>query len=161
MRLVRLLIVILSFSVCVLAAESPFTGTWKYNASKSHSIPPGIKSSTAQVDADQGNLKLHQDFVDDKDQSATVTFEAKFDGKEYPVHGDPDTDTVSVHRVNEHQLDLTFTKAGKVIGKNSVVVSKDGKTTSCHLTVYGEGKPKKGTDVYDKQLVSQSGKMGR
>jgi len=41
--------------------------------------PPIPQSSTARVDADEENLKLSQDFVDDKGQAMTVTFEAKFD----------------------------------------------------------------------------------
>lgn len=151
MRLLRLVIVMLSLSVCLQAAESPFSGTWRFNPSKGHPIQPVMKSSTAHIDADENNFKLDQDFVDDKDQSSTVTFKAKFDGKDYPVKGDPGTDSVSLHRVNERQADLTFKKAGKVVFKNSVAVSKDGKTTTCTVTDYSEGKSNKGTFVYDKQ----------
>jgi hypothetical protein len=141
----------LSLSVGLLAAESPFSGTWKLNTSKGHLIAPAMKSSTAQIDADQENFKLKQDFVDDKDQSSTATFEAKFDGKDYPVNGDPNIDSVSARRVNDRQLFVTFKKAGKVVATNSVSVSKDGKTTTCKYTDHSEAKPKEGTYVYEKQ----------
>lgn len=90
MRLFRLASVVLLLSTLVIAADSPFAGTWKYDAAKSESIPPPMKSSTARVEADDTNFKITQEFVDNKGQSSTVSFEAKFDGKKYPVSGNPD-----------------------------------------------------------------------
>ena len=81
MRSLRLLITMLSLSVGLFAADNPFTGTWTNNPSKSHSIPPHPKSSTARIDGDEQNFKLNQEFVDDKGQKATSSFEAKFDAK--------------------------------------------------------------------------------
>jgi hypothetical protein len=153
MRLLRLLVVVLSLSVGLLEAQSPFSGTWKLNTSKSHQIPPPTKSSTAHIDADEENFKLKQDFVEDKGQS-TATFEAKFDGKDYPVTGEPMYyDSVQVRRVNEREVILTVKKAGKLVSTNRVMVSKDGKTVTCIVTDYSEGKPRKGTDIYDKEAV--------
>ncbi len=40
MRFFRLLLVLLSFSASLLAADSPFSGTWKFNPSKGHLTPP-------------------------------------------------------------------------------------------------------------------------
>jgi hypothetical protein len=48
-------------------------------------------------------------------------------------------------------LFVTFKKAGKVVGTNSINVSKDGKTTTSNYTDHSEAKPKKGTYVYGKQ----------
>jgi hypothetical protein len=151
MRLLRLVVVLLSISIPLFAAESPFSGTWKFNPSKGDPIPPVMKSSTARIDADEENFKLNQDFTDEKGQSSNVTFEAKFDGKDYPVTGDPDTDSVSLHRVSQREVILTFKKGGKIVFKNTAIVSRDGKTTTLNVTDYSEGKPKTGTEVYDKQ----------
>ena len=87
----RLLLVILSFSASILAADSPFSGTWKFNPSKGHPTPPIPKSIVAHVEADAENFKFSQEGVDDKDQSFKSSYEAKFDGKEYPITGDPDS----------------------------------------------------------------------
>ena len=143
----RLLLVILSFSASILAADSPFSGTWKFNPSKGHPIPPIPKSVVAHVEADAENFKFSQEGVDDKDQSFKSSYEAKFDGKEYPITGDPDSDSVSLQRVNEREIKFTIKEAGTVVSKLDVVVSKDGQTT----TVYIQDKQQKGSAVYDKQ----------
>ncbi len=95
MRSLRLLLVILSFSASVLAADSPFSGTWKFNPSKGHPTPPIPKSVVAHVEADAENFKFSQEGVDDKDQPFKSSYEAKFDGKEYTITGDPYSDSVS------------------------------------------------------------------
>ena len=151
MRLLRLLLVLACFSKVLFAADSPFSGTWKLDPSKSHMTPPILKSSTARVDADEENFKLSQDFVDDKGQTMTVTFEAKFDGKNYPVTGDPDIDSVSLRRITDHRIKATFKKAGKVGSISDITVSKDGKTTRLAYTDYIEGKTRKGSAIYEKQ----------
>jgi hypothetical protein len=40
MRSLRLLLIVLSLSGSLLAAESPFSGTWKLNPTKGHPTPP-------------------------------------------------------------------------------------------------------------------------
>jgi hypothetical protein len=151
MRPLRLLLVILSFSVSVLAADSPFSGTWKFNPSKGHPTPPIPKSVVARVDADAENFKFSQEGVDDKDQPFKISYEAKLDGKDYPITGDPNIDSVSLQRVNEREIKFTIKKAGAVVSKLDVVVSKDGQTTKVNNTDYIEGKEQKGSAVYDKQ----------
>jgi hypothetical protein len=77
--------------------------------------------------------------------------DAKFDGKDYPVTGDPDTDSMALQRVNDHEIKITYQKAGQMTGKSVVTVSKDGKTTTLKFTEYKDGKPSgHGSEVYDK-----------
>ena len=83
MRLLKMLAVVLAMSLSLFAAESPFSGTWKLNLAKS--TPPVPKSDIAVVDADENGLKLNQDIVTDKGESLKISYEAKFDGKDYPV----------------------------------------------------------------------------
>ena len=151
MRSLRLLLVLLSFSATLLTADSPFSGTWKFNPSKGHLTPPIPKSVVVHVATDAENFKFSQEGVDEKDQSFKSSYEAKFDGKEYPITGDPDSDSVSLQRVNERDIKFTIKKAGKVVSKLDVIVSKDGQTTTVNYTDYGQGKPQKGSAVYDKQ----------
>jgi len=81
-----------------------------------------------------------------------VSYEAKFDGKDYPATGSPTWDTVSFERVNAQTLKAKTKKGGKVAGDYTIVVSGDGKTTTVKYTETGpEGKPVKGSAVYDKQ----------
>jgi hypothetical protein len=150
-RSLRLLLILLSLSGSLLAAESPFSGTWKLNPTKGHPTPPIPKSHVVHVTADADAFKFSDEGVDDKDQPFKSSYEAKFDGKEYPITGDPSSDSVSLQRVNEHEIKFTTKKAGKVTAKLDVTVSTDGQTTTVHYIDYSEGKPVKGSSVYDKQ----------
>jgi len=147
-RYFRLLLVVAALSLSVFASDSPFSGTWKLKPKEGEAI-----SSTAHVEADNTHLKLEQHFVDDKGKSGTVKFDAKFDGKDYPSSGDDGFDSVSLHRINEREFALAFKKAGKVVGKNHVGVSRDGRTTTVTQIYNSEAKPaeKKHVDVYEKQ----------
>ena len=87
MRFLRVLPVLRTVSVSLFAADSPFSGTWKFNPAKGHPLPPLPKSIVAHVEADQQNFKFSEEFVDDKDQTSKLSYDANIDGKDYPVTG--------------------------------------------------------------------------
>ena len=151
MRLRLLFTTLLFCCTSLFAADSPFSGTWKLNVEKSHMTPPAPKSSTAQVDNVGNSFKLSQQFVDDKDAATTIAFDAKTDGKDYAVTGDPDHDAVAIQKVTDHKIKLTIKKGGKVVAKETVTVSKDGQTTTLDYVDNLGGKEQKGLAVYDKQ----------
>ncbi len=151
MRLPKMLAVVLVMSLSLFAAESPFSGTWKLNLAKSKTTPPAPKSDVAVVDADDNGLKLNEDVITDKGEALKISYEAKFDGKEYPVTGDPSSDSVSYQRINANTLKGQTKKAGKVVTDATIVVSKDGKITTVKYTDHSQEKPLKGIGVYDKQ----------
>jgi hypothetical protein len=68
------------------------------------------------------------------------------------VTGDPRSDMRSYKVVDDHTLDITQKKDGKVSGTGKIVVSKDGKsrTVTIHST-NAEGKKVETVGVYDKQ----------
>jgi hypothetical protein len=151
LRLLKVSAVVLAMSLSLFAAESPFSGTWKLNLAKSKMPPPVPKSDIAVVVADENGVKLTEEVIDDKGQPLKISWEAKFDGKDYPVTGDPSSDSVSYQRVNANTLKGQTKKGGKVATDATIVVSKDGKTTTVNYTDYSQAKPAKGTGVYDKQ----------
>jgi len=152
MRQLKVLAVVLVMSLSLFAADSPFSGTWKLNLAKSKMTPPPIpKSDVAIVDAKEDGLKLNEDIVTDKGDSLKISYEAKFDGKDYPVTGDPSSDSVSYQRVNANTLKGKAKKGGKVVTDATIVVSKDGKITTVDYTDFSQEKPAKGKAVYDKQ----------
>ena len=65
MRPLRVLLVVFALSLGLLAAESPFNGTWKLNVSKSKMSPPAPQSETVHVDADDNSIRLTDDLTDD------------------------------------------------------------------------------------------------
>ena len=146
MRAFRVCFVVLCLAGGLLAAESPFSGTWKTKPSQGDST-----NRTAKVEADEHNFKVNQQNVDEKGQSSSLTFQAKFDGKEYPVSGDPDYDSASILRISERELKVTWKKAGKRVGESDIRVSSDGKTISLIYTNFSESTPQQHTFLWEKQ----------
>ena len=152
MRLLKMLAVVLAMSLSLFAAESPFSGTWKLNLAKSKMTPPVPKSDVAVVDLDENGLKLNEDIVTDKGESLKISYEAKFDGKDYPVTGDPTADTRSLKMVKPGHYVLANKKDGKVVVDGTVDFSADLKTRTLvtHATD-ASGKKMTATAVYERQ----------
>ena len=138
--------------VVCFAAEDVNMGTWKLNETKSK-ISPGTGKNTTVVYAAAGDsVKVTVDGVDAEGKTAHNEWTGKFDGKDYPVTGDPASDMRAYKRVNDHTLALTEKKDGKVTDTIRVVVSADGKSRTVTLTASGpNGKKITSTSVYDKQ----------
>ena len=152
LRLLRTVLVILALSMGLFAADSPFSGTWKLNVGKSKMTPPSPQAETVRVDANDSGIKVSDDITDAKGQPMKVSYEAKYDGKDYPATGSPAWDSVSFQRVDANTLKAKTKKDSKVVGDYTVTVSQDGKTTTVKYTETGpEGKPIKGSAVYEKQ----------
>jgi glucose dehydrogenase len=151
MRILRAFCALLLFAVTAFAADSPFSGTWKLNVAKSKLFAgDNTTSDVCHVVADDNTIKFKEEVTDDKGQVRNIAIEATFDGKDYPVTGDPDSDTVAYHR-NGNTLTFTLKKGGKVVGKNKAVVSPDGQITTVNFTTYTKEKPQSGMAVYEKQ----------
>jgi len=146
---------LLSLTVFCLAAivclASPQMGTWKLNEAKSKA-PAGVGKNITVVYAAEGdNVKVTIDGTDDKGKPTHNTWTGKFDGKDYPVTGDPGSDTRSYKTVNDRTLDFTVKKGGATTITGQIVVAEDGKSR----TVTSTGKDDKGKEiktvaVYDK-----------
>jgi hypothetical protein len=138
-------------TVC-FAAEDVNMGTWKLNEAKSK-IGPGMPKNTTVVyaAADDG-VKITVDGVDADGKPAHNEWTGKFDGKDYPVTGDPSSDTRAYKRVDDHTLEITNKKGGEVATTARIVVSADGKSRT--VTAHGKdakGKKISSSSVYDKQ----------
>lgn len=151
MRPMRVVLAVVLLCTAAFAAESPFSGTWKLNVAKSKLPPPAPKSEIYHVVADNDNFHVKGDIIDDKGQSMTITYDAKFDGKDYLVTGDPTSDSISFKRVDANTIKGTGKKAAKVVATSTIVVSSDGKTTTVDFVDSSQGTPQSGTAVYDKQ----------
>jgi len=133
-------------------AQSPQMGTWKLDEAKSKT-PAGLpKNSTVIYAADGDNIKVTTDGTGGDGKPLHTEWTGKFDGKDYPCTGDPSLDSRSYKLINEHTLELTNKKDGKVTTSGKVEVSKDGKTRTVHLTATdSSGKKVSGVSAYDKQ----------
>jgi len=155
----------LIMAVCVITTfpshafaqgTNPLIGTWKVNVAKSTFSPgPPPKSPRTRTYTQNGEgLKLVQSGGVNADGSAMVPsgWAAHFDGKDYPVVGNPATDMVTVTMVGASTMDFTTKKGGKVTGTSRMTVSKDGKTmTMWQGGTTNAGLPQSNFLVYDKQ----------
>jgi outer membrane protein assembly factor BamE (lipoprotein component of BamABCDE complex) len=138
-------------AVCV-AADDVNMGTWKLDEAKSKIAAGGGKNETVVYAMDGDNVKVTVDGVDAKGNPTHSEWTGKYDGKDYPVTGDPDIDMRSYRRVNAHTLSITQKKEGKVTSTIRIVVAADGKSrTVTNTSIDASGKKTASTSVYDKQ----------
>jgi hypothetical protein len=127
-------------------------GTWKLNEAKSKFPPGASKNTTVVYEAAGDNLKATVDGVDGSGKPTHSEWTGKFDGKDYPVSGDPASDTRSLKKIDARTFDLTAKKDGKVTVTGRIVVSADGKSRTLTTNwTDSMGKKVKSTAVYDKQ----------
>jgi hypothetical protein len=58
------------------------------------------------------------------------SYDAKFDGKEYPVTGDPAHTVVTLKRIDDNTVVETDRRMGKITDEIRIAASKDGKTVA-------------------------------
>lgn len=149
--------VLLTLALCLVGismavAEDANMGTWKLNEAKSMFSAGATKNSMVVYEAAGDDIKVTVDGTDKDGKAVHNEWTGKFDGKDYPLTGDPAMNTRSYKRIDAHTLMLTGKKDGKVISEGRIMVSADGKTRTVKLTATDSmGKKLKSTAVYDKQ----------
>jgi hypothetical protein len=152
MRSVFVAMALAMFSLVLLGADSPFSGTWKLNLAKSKLPRPLPQSVTAVVVVDDTTLKGIQEGIDENGKPFKISVEAKLDGSDCPIVGDVESDTVAVQRINARTLKSKWKKDGRVVKTATQVVSADGKLVTVEVSKTApDGKKTKGTAVYDRQ----------
>jgi hypothetical protein len=148
---------VLTLALCfvgaaVCFAADGFMGTWKLNEAKSKLSAGTPKNSTVVYEATGDNVKVTIDGTDSDGKPTHNEWTGKFDGKDYPVTGDPSSDSRSLKKIDDHTLTFAVKKGDKVTTTGRIVLSADGKTRT--VTTSGtdsKGKKISGTAVYDKQ----------
>ena len=148
--------VAVTLALCLVAGATclanPYMGTWKLNESKSKLTPGTAKNNTVIYEAAGNKVKVTVEGVDAKGKPMRNEWTGKFDGKDYPVTGDPTSDMRSYKKTDSHSMELTVKKGGKVVATGQVVVAADGKSRT--VTTNGmtpKGKKFQNVAVYDKQ----------
>jgi hypothetical protein len=151
----RAIVMTLAFcfvGTAVCLADDPMMGTWKMNEAKSKLSPGVPKNTTVVYEAIGENVKVTIDGTDSDGKPMHNEWTGKFDGKDYPVTGDPSADTRSLKKVDGRTLTLTVKKGDKTTMTGRIGVSVDGKTRT--VTTSGtdsQGKKYSSRAVYDKQ----------
>jgi hypothetical protein len=153
-RVVSLAIVCLAVMTTVLCAADVSVGTWKVNLAKSKYNPANLapKSSITKIVAVADGITNVTDVVDADGKAIHYEFTAKYDGKDYPVKGDPNRDTVSAKKIDDYTFDFTSKKGGKVTTTTHIVYARDGKSRTLTTTgTNAQGVKVTNTVVADKQ----------
>lgn len=151
-RTTVLLLVTLFAGATLCFAADPNMGTWKLNEAKSK-IGEGMpKNLTVVYEMSGADVKATVDGVDGQGKPTHNVWTGKFDGKDYPVVGDPSSDTRAVKKIDDRNLELTVKKGGKVTMTGKIVVAADGKSRTLTASATdGAGKKITMVSVYDKQ----------
>ncbi|MGA9305451.1 MAG: hypothetical protein WBW31_08615 [Candidatus Sulfotelmatobacter sp.] len=151
-RAIGLTLGMLFVGLAMCSAQNPMLGTWKLNEAKSK-IPAGSsKNLTVKYEAAGDSMKATIDGVDGQGKPTHTEWTGKFDGKDYPVTGDPTADTRSIKQVDAHNYQLTVKKAGKVTMTGKAVISADGMSRTINVSGKDSmGMKTEASSVYDKQ----------
>ena len=144
--------IVLTLALCVLGAavclaSNPNMGTWKLNDAKSQFAAGATRNTMVVYTAAGDMVKVTTDGTTDDGKPAHSEWTGKFDGKDYPVTGDPSSDMRSYKKVDDRTLEITSKKGGKVVSSGRIAVSADGKSRT--VTIKASGGTT--TAVYDKQ----------
>ena len=132
-------------------AADPAVGEWKLNLEKSTFSDKAPKSATRVYAEGAEGTSLDQKMVGADGKESTMHVAYKYDGKDYPVTGNPDADTVSAKRIDGLTTHFTLKKGGKVVGTVHRVVSADSKTlTVNNKGTHSDGKAYNDTLEFDK-----------
>jgi hypothetical protein len=137
-----------------LRAQTPtnVAGTWKLNAAKSTFSPgPAPKSMTVTYTPVKDGVRIKVELVPAEGASQTWEMTPMYDGKDYPITGNPDADTIAYKRVDARSGESIMKKQGKVVTNTSRTVSEDGKTLTLKMTgTTAQGQPRNDVLVFEK-----------
>jgi hypothetical protein len=97
-------------------AQSPFDGTWKFNVTNANFSP---KPDVYLLDKGMYSCK-----------TCAPPYAVKADGTDQAVTGHPYFNSIAVTVVNDHQVQETDKKDGKVVATSTTTVSADGNTVT-------------------------------
>src|SRR5262245_51284441 len=102
-RLAGVFVCLVAFTALAYAADNQ-VGAWKLNLAKSKYSPANLapKSTTSKIEAVDNGIKATVDTVDSEGKPFHYDFTAKYDGKEYPIKGDPTRDSVSYKKIDDY-----------------------------------------------------------
>src|SRR5579884_3812222 len=119
---------LLTLVLCLVAGAVCFAsdtqmGTWKLNEAKSKIAAGTAKNNTVMYEAAGDSIKVTIDGTAADGSALHSEWTGKFDGKDYPSTGNPNEDMRSVKQIDDHTLQVTSKKGGKVVLTAHVVVA--------------------------------------
>lgn len=128
-RAILLMAAVLGVSGGLCAQDDPVMGTWKINTARTK-LPPGqsAEALTRTHEPIPNGIQITRPLVDANGRPTRGTWTLYFDGKDYPVHGDPLLDTLALKRLDRYTMEAVAKKDGTVHNVMRWDVSQDGQT---------------------------------
>jgi hypothetical protein len=159
--------------VGLVAQTDPVIGTWALNVAKSKfSSGPAPRSESHKyvLEGQQTSLtakgvseprryvsvrqeiKATSERLEDDGRSTTMEWTIVYDGRDRPITGNVDADTLSIQRVDAVTTTFTQKRDGRVVIIGTVAISDDGRRmTIASQGVNAKGQPIDDVLVFDKQ----------
>jgi hypothetical protein len=95
---------------------------------------PGVTKNSTVTYLEQGDkIKATADGTDRDSKPIHNAWVGKFDGKAYPVKGNPYHNAERYRVINDHTAVIEGLQDGKVMWLGTITISKDGKTRTATL----------------------------
>jgi hypothetical protein len=116
----------LAMTVVSAAAQStnPRYGRWKL---KSDAAPPASNIMTYEP-YQGGGMRITIEAVNARGEKSQWGYTTLFDGKDEPLHGNPNTDSGAVRQISDRINEIIYKKNGVVTQILTNVLAPDGKT---------------------------------
>ena len=133
---ISLILAGLTLAISQVSAAAPdaklWDGTWHLNAAKSKFESPAKEQSETRTYAVSANkLTMKSSSKDPAGKTLNFSYSAGFDGKWYPMTGNPNADSISLTAVSDREIKASSHLHGKPSVESTATVSADGK----HLTL--------------------------
>ena len=151
-RTILLLVAMLSIPLGLRAADDdPMMGVFKLNIAKS-TLPPNYSTSIIRHHVPvPGGITVIQERTAADGKQTKGEWTIMFDGKDYPITGDPNVATLTLKRVDRYTVEGIGKKDGHEITHFSWHISKDGKVlTYPNKRIYPPDKASETIQVLDR-----------
>jgi hypothetical protein len=124
---------ILLLAVCLTAGSTSFAenaniGKWEMKARREQiELGMGKDITITCAPAFPFRVKVISEGIDAKGRPVHIEWVGRFNGRDYAVTGDPNSDMRSYTKVDDHTLNFAMKKSGKVVGRGQIVVEPDGR----------------------------------
>jgi len=109
-----------------------WNGAWHLNAAKSKFTASTKElSETRTYDVSGGKVTMKSSSKNASGKELNFSYSAAWDGKSYPMVGNPNADSISLTAVSGRQVKASSRMHGKLTVQSTATVSADGK----HLTL--------------------------
>jgi hypothetical protein len=151
-RMIAVCLVLCFAGAVFCLAQDAALGSWKLDEAKSKFSPGAPKSTMVTYEGAGDSIKVTIEGTSFDGKPTHTEWTGKFDGKDYPVTGDPNQTARSYTKVNAHTMKFKVMSGDKVALSGTIAIAADGKSRTVTASgMSASGKKLSYTAVYDKQ----------